>query len=388
MADPSFVANLNKQVQAFFKSEGQKLSYDQASFLTDYPDKSSYIYSALLKTKGQDIIKLSNLRNPLADWDRPGDFGGYTRGIAFNPIKPMNAPTLANGSSPDPFLISKPDILATYHPLRMYVEFGVSQFVNQLNDAFNNAAEVGNFLANIMDSLSAGSMDTVFRVYKQVMFKFWEELNANQQTALACADIPATDEITTTEIAKKALNIIRNYVTNAMFGNDKYNKLGFYHAVAPEETVLYIVPELANLFTDMIVIGNYSKDTVTYTNIAANLSAYLGIKVKVLDDLGGRKPFDAAGNELFPIFTADGAVTGTYAASDGDTTPVDVATWKTNTNYPFRALLTESEFGLAFANRDTINAIVNPRGGGYVNTFRCIDKNLYANPACNTIYFK
>ncbi len=67
MADnyQGFVGNLNELVQEYFSTT--QLSYDPAGW-SGYNDKWSYIYASLIKTKGPDMIKLSNLQNYLSKY--------------------------------------------------------------------------------------------------------------------------------------------------------------------------------------------------------------------------------------------------------------------------------------------------------------------------------
>jgi hypothetical protein len=384
MADRSFVDNLNEIVQDFFSNTN--LSYDKEGIISGYADKSSYVYAKLIKTKGKDIIKLANMRNFLSDWERPGTFGGYTRRISVKPIVPMDPPSFENGTSPDPHVIMKPDLIVSYHPFRVRMEYGLTQTPNQLDDVFNNSAEAGFFLAAILEALTSGMSDSLYRISKEVFFKYWSELNSTLQTQLSSNEIPAASALTTKEAAIQAVNAIRNYVTKFMFGEGNYNSMGFPHTVDPTRIRLYIIPELANKLTDLLVLDHYMGN-VTYTNTAQNLSAFLGIQVSLQDDLGGRIPLDSDGNRLYPIYDFQGSVTGTYAAAKGGTTPVPVASWDTVTGYDFRAMLTEDDFGLMFVDKDTINTFQNPRGGGYMNTFRFTDRQLCSSPSSNTMYF-
>lgn len=126
---------------------------------------------------------------------------------------------------------------------------------------------------------------------------------------------------------------------------------------------------------------------MNYSDVAGSLSQFLGLPVKILDDFGGLIPFDAEGNQLYPIFDADGAVTGTYAATAGGTTGVDVASWKQPANYNIRALLTEDDFGNVFPVNDNITTDSFILGGGYTNTARYVERLCVAKPQSNTIFF-
>ncbi|MCL2517608.1 MAG: hypothetical protein FWF15_03495 [Oscillospiraceae bacterium] len=99
-------------------------------------------------------------------------------------------------------------------------------------------------------------------------------------------------------------------------------------------------------------------------------------------------PFDVTNDQLYPIFDSDGAVTGTYAATAGGTTAVDVASWKIPTNYNFRAILTEDDFGNVFPINDSIQTANFILGGGYTNTARYTERLCVAKPSSNTIFFK
>lgn len=385
MADRSFVDNLNKMVQDYFTN--YKLSYDSATFPDSYNDKYSYIYSSILKTKGPDLIKLSNLSNHLSEWDRMGTFGGFIRSISIGPVSPMDPPSFANGSSPDNGIIRKADVHTTYHPFKVRAEFVLTQFANQLKEVMQNPEELAVFLAEVMTSLSDGANDTLYRIYKEVFYKYWTELPTAMQTQLSNDELPAVADLTTKDAAIEAVNVIRNYKTNYMFGRDEYNSQGFRHSVTPERQRLYITADLANILTDLLVLDHFMTE-VTYSNVALNLSNFLGLPVRVLDDFGGRIPYDDANARLYPIYDADGAITGTYAATAGGTTSVPVDHWGPAANYNFRAILTEDDFGNVFPVNDSIRSADFIRGGGYTNTSRYVERILVAKPNCNTIFFQ
>jgi hypothetical protein len=108
------IGNLNEMVQDYFSTFD--FNYLAENF-DDYTDKASYIYNNLLKTKGPDLVKLSNLQNYLSDWERPFSYGGFLRSIGVAPVRPIDSPIFTNGSAPDPFLVRKPDLNVSLHQL-------------------------------------------------------------------------------------------------------------------------------------------------------------------------------------------------------------------------------------------------------------------------------
>ncbi len=376
-----FIGNLNELVQDYFSTT--QLSYDPVAFAS-YPDKYSYIYSSLIKTKGPDIIKLSNLQNYLSEWDRPYSYGGFLRAITVGPVKPIDPPTFAHGSTPNNGQIRKADVMATYHPFKCRIQFMVTRFANQLKEAMSVPEEVGLFLAYVLQALNDGANDTLYRLYKEIIHKFWDELTAQQKTDLTVT-LPAT--IATKEDAIQTINMIRDQKTNMMFGKGIYNAMGFPHTVTPDRQRLYIIHTLANDLVDYLKLDHYMGD-VNYSDVPGSLSSFLGIPVKMLDDFGGQIPYSAENAQLYPIFDADGAVTGTYAATPGGTTSVDVDHWGTPTDYVHKALITEDDFGQVFPVNDNLLTDTFLLGGGYTNTARYIERMFLANPNSNTIFFK
>lgn len=382
-----FVGNLNELVQDYFTNT--QLSYDPTAF-SGYTDKWSYIYSSLIKTKGPDMIKLANLQNYLSEWDRPYSYGGFIRSVAIGQVRPIDPPSFANGTVPNNGQIRKADVNATYHPFKIRTQFMVTQFADQLKDAMSVPEEIGLYLAAVLQSLTDGVNDTLYRLYKNLFYKYYTELSSPMQTQLSDTTIPAT--IDSKEAAIAAINTIRNYKTKFMFGKDEYNSEGFAHTVSPDRQRLYLVDTFANAIVDFLKLDHFMGD-VDYADTAGSLSQYLGIPVKLLDDFGGLIPYGAAGEstpaaQLYPIFDADGAVTGTYAATEGGTTPVEVANWAQPTNYNFRALLTEDDFGNVFALNDSILTASFILGGGYTNTARYTERLCVAKPQSNTVFFK
>lgn len=375
-----FVGNLNELVQDYFSTTD--LVYDPVAF-SSYSDKYSYIYSSLIKTKGPDMIKLANLQNYLSEWDRPYSYGGFIRSVSIGQVRPIDPPTFANGSVPNNGQIHKAAVNATYHPFKIRTQFVVTQFANQLKEAMSVPEEIGLYLAAVLQSLTDGVNDTLYRLYKDLFYKYYTGLASEMKTQLTNSTIPAVDS---KENAIKAINILRNFKTQFMFGNDKFNSVGFAHVVSPERQRLYIVDTFANALVDYLKLDHYMGD-VDYSDIAGSLSKFLGIPVKILDDFGGLLPYDASNNQLFPIFDSDGAVTGTYAATDGGSSAVTVDHWGNPSGYSFRAILTEDDFGNVFPVNDNLLTASFILGGGYTNTARYTERLCVAKPQSNTVFF-
>ncbi|MCL2517607.1 MAG: hypothetical protein FWF15_03490 [Oscillospiraceae bacterium] len=262
-----FVGNLNELVQDYFSTA--QLSYDPAGWGSN-TDKWSYIYSSLIKTKGPDMMKLGNLQNYLSEWDRPYSYGGFIRSVTIGPVRPFDPPTFNHGSSPDNGQIRKADVNATYHPFKVRSQFMVTQFADQLKDAMSVPEEIGLYLAGVLQSLNDGVNDTLYRMYKNIIHKYYTDLSSAQQTALTDSTLPA---ITGKDEAIVAINAIRNYKTQFMFGSDKYNSLNFAHTVAPERQRLYLIDTFANALVDFLQLDHYMGDVV-YSDIAGSLSQF------------------------------------------------------------------------------------------------------------------
>lgn len=378
-----FVGNLNELVQDYFSTA--QLSYDPASWGSTDTGKWSYIYSSLITTKGPDMIKLANLQNYLSEWERPYSYGGFIRSVSIGQVRPVDPPSFNNGSTPNNGQIFKADVNATYHPFKIRTEFMVTQFANQLKDAMSVPEEIGLYLAGVLQSLNDGANDTLYRLYKNLIYKYYMELSTSAKTALTDNTLPTT--IDSKDDAIAAVNAIRNYKTKFMFGTSALNSMEFAHTVVPDRQRLYLVDTFANAIVDYLKLDHYMGD-VNYADIAGSLSQFLGIPIKILDDFGGLIPYDIDNNQLYPIFDADGAVTGTYASAPGGTTSVEVDHWSQPTDYNFRALLTEDDFGNVFPVNDNINTMNFLRGGGYVNTSRYIERLCVAKPQSNTVFFK
>ncbi len=375
-----FVGNLNELVQDYFSTTD--LVYDPVAFAS-YSDKYSYIYSSLIKTKGPDMIKLANLQNYLSEWDRPYSYGGFIRSVSIGQVRPIDPPTFANGSVPNNGQIHKAAVNATYHPFKIRTQFVVTQFANQLKEAMSVPEEIGLYLAAVLQSLTDGVNDTLYRLYKNLFYKYYTSLPSEMKTQLTNSTIPAVDS---KENAIKAINILRNFKTQFMFGNDKYNSVGFAHVVSPDRQRLYIIDTFANALVDYLKLDHYMGD-VDYSDIAGSLSNFLGIPVKILDDFGGLLPYDASNNLLYPIFDSDGAVTGTYAATESGSSAVTVDHWANPTGYSLRAILTEDDFGNVFPVNDNLLTASFILGGGYTNTARYTERLCVAKPQSNTVFF-
>lgn len=393
MADTNlngFIGNLNKIVQDYFADFMN--TYDVNAF-RNYTDDVNNVYGQLIKTKGPDIIKVSNLYNYLSEWERGFAFGGYIRALGIGAARPIDPPAFAQGSSPDNGIIMKPDISASYHPLRARMEFGHTSFNVQLRDAFNNPEELGAMLAGTMGFIGNGANRSLFRLYKELFHKFYGELSTANKTKLTSNELPAT--ITSKEDAIKAVNTIRGYVNEYLFGEPAYSAQGLEHMVPKDRMRLYLDSDYASAIVDYLKLDHYMHDNPEYSNTAGNISLYLGVPTRILNDFGGILAYGAETTPgdpttaplLYPIYDVEGAVTGTYSDSRGGTNVVDVASWRPDTTYNIKAVLTEDDFGNVFTDADELHSIALPRGGGYINTFRYIDKLLVANPHSNTIYF-
>ena len=378
-----FVGNLNELVQDYFANN--QIVYDPVAFAA-HQDKWSWIYSSLIKTKGPDMIKIANLQNYLSEWDRPYSYGGFIRSVSVGQVRPFDPPTFAHGSVPDNGQIRKADVNATYHPFKIRTQFMVTQFADQLKEAMSVPEEIGLYLAAVLQSLNDGVNDTLYRLYKNIIYKYFIDLTPAARGMLTDDTLPASIDNKTDAIA--AINAIRNYKTAFMFGSDKYNSVNFAHTVAPERQRLYLVDTFANALVDNLRLDHNMGVEENYSDVAGNLSNFLGVPVRILDDFGGLIPLDAAENELFPIFDADGAVTGTYSTTPGGTTSVEVASWAQSPGYNFRALLTEDDFGNVFPVNDNIQTAAFILGGGYTNTARYTERLCVAKPQSNTVFFE
>jgi hypothetical protein len=385
MADnyQGFTGKLNEIVQDYFANF--QTYYDATGFNADYSDKYNHIFANLIKTKGPDMIKASNIENYLSEWERPGGYGGFVRSLAVNPALPIDPPSFADGTIPNNSGIFKSDVDVTYHPLRIISEFPATTWTSALIDSFNNEGELTSLITGILNSIATGCNSTMYRTYKELIYKFYNAIPTATRTALTDTTIPAT--ITSEADAKTAVAAIRNWSSLMLYDRRDLNVRGFEHLVVPERQRLYITYSLANQIVDNLKLANFTF-TPDYANIAGNLSQYLGIPVRMLDDLGGKLPYDASDNALFPIFNANGAVTGTFAATKGGTTAVPVAKWVADPTYKVRALLTEDDFGNVFIQVDRLNTQFYPRGGGYTNTFRYTDRIGAVKPQSNTIFFQ
>ncbi len=174
-----------------------------------------------------------------------------------------------------------------------------------------------------------------------------------------------------------------------MFGRSEYNSVSFPHTVVPERQRLYLEDTFANAIVDNLKLDHFMGD-VNYSDVAGSLAQFLGIPIKILDDFGGLLPYGTADQSqlLYPILDADGAVTGTYSATEGGTTVVDVDHWEYPANYNFRAILTEDDFGNVFPVNDNIQTAAFILGGGYTNTARYIERLCVAKPQSNTVFFQ
>lgn len=379
----NLIALLNEMVQDYFTNAAAKLNLTAAEWGASDANKYSYIYADLMRTKGPDMLKLPNLENFLSEWDRPYSYGSWYQTIGLGIVKPMDPASFVNGTIPNNGIINIPDIKVAVHPFEVRSEFILTQPDVQLKGAMSTPSEMAVFLAAMLTSLQSGVNSSLYRIYKEVFYKYYMELSAANKTALTSTELP---DIVDKDTAITAIDTLRNYKTTWMFGGDAYNSMGYAHAVAPENQIIYIEHSYANAMIDHLKLDHYMGD-VNYSDVAGSMSQFLGVPIKMLDNFGGAAPFDATDAALYPIFTPDGAVTGTYAATAGGTTPVDVATWKFPDDYAVKAVMTENDFGNVFATNDVINTDHYPHSGGYTNTHRYYERTLVANPMSNTIYF-
>lgn len=380
----TLIGNLNEIVQEYFTAGAlEKLNLTPAEWGASDANKYSYIYADLMRTKGPDMIKLPNLMNFLAEWDRPYSYGSWYQTIGLGITRPMDPTSFVNGTIPNNGIINLPDIKVAVHPLYSRSEFILTTPDVQLKGSMSTPAEMSVFLAQLLTSLQSGVNTSHFRLYKELFYKFYTELSTANQTALTDTSLP---DVVDKDTAIEATNIFRNYKTNFMFGGDIYNAMNHEHSVLPEDMKLYISHLYANAIVDHLKLDHYMGD-VNYSDIAGSLSQFLGLPIKLMPDFGGGAPYDATDAPLYDVFTADGAVTGVYTATKGSSTPATVATWKLPDDYQPKAMLTENDFGNVFPTNDVINIAHYPHSGGYTNTHRYSERTLVANPMSNTIYF-
>ena len=206
-----FVGDLNELVQDYFSDTA--LTYDAAAF-ANYTDKYSYIYANLIKTKGPDMIKLANLQNYLSEWDRPYSYGGFIRSVSIGQVRPIDPPSFNNGSVPNNGQIHKANVNATYHPFKIRTQFVVTQFADQLKEAMSVPEEIGLYLAAVLQSLTDGVNDTLYRLYKDIFYKYYIGLGEGLKSQLADSTIPVVDS---KDAAIAAINSVLFNVLTSLF---------------------------------------------------------------------------------------------------------------------------------------------------------------------------
>jgi hypothetical protein len=380
------ISNLNELVQDAFSN--YNFSYDAASLVSGYNDKYSYVYSNLLKVKGPDIVKLANLTNPLSFWNREFSYGGFIRSLGVGYSKPVNPPSFDNSASPDQYRIYKPDVYAQYHPLKVRMEHPVTITEIQLKEAFSNPNEIGMFLAGVLQALGNGVNTSMYRISKGMFAKYYNELTAALKTQLT-KTLPQLSSTSTKDDCAAWINIVRQAVLDQKYARDQYNAVGFTHSVQPAELVLYVTDKTASIVVDKLQLVNYVGIELIFTDPAAALSNFLGIPIVLVDDFGQvpQGVADSTVIPLYPIYSEDGAVTGTYTATEGSSTEyTGVITWVADPTASFQAILAEKDWMNIFIQNQNILDTVNVRGGGYHNSWHYLEGLLVPNTMSNTIF--
>ena len=378
---PKFKSETSEVTADLFTERGfEQLQNFDSSILNDFFDLSLRVF--LQKIDVADVKDLLAGQGFGEDYETP--YGGYTQRIAINSIKPVSPAFkgLQNGSSPDPFVVRKPDTSERFFTQNFdYQSLVTMPDAETYKNMFVNETGMSEYMAGIMKALANGY---ALQVYNNKLEAINAAINSSdyalkdtQKYGIAISNFEASGITTANAETAYAsqfigfIQLVRNIVDGMVYNpaTGAFNQAGFETTQEKGRLKMLVRPTLANAIAAIMKLNN-----------ADDMS--LPIDIVKVPDFGGLLPYKEAAytTPLYPVYDQLGAVIG-YAETEGATEPTVQASavyWK-DPNEKILAVIADK--GVVFTNTQNpykVEPIRNPRG---------LYTNFWASSVNNGIFY-
>lgn len=311
---PKFKSETSEVTADLFTERGfEQLQNFDSSILNDFFDLSLRVF--LQKIDVADVKDLLAGQGFGEDYETP--YGGYTQRIAINSIKPVSPAFkgLQNGSTPDPFVVRKPDTSERFFTQNFdYQSLVTMPDAETYKNMFVNETGMSEYMAGIMKALANGY---ALQVYNNKLEAINAAINSSdyalkdtQKYGIAISNFEASG--ITTANAETAfasqfigfIQLVRNIVDGMVYNpaTGAFNQAGFETTQEKSRLKMLVRPTLANAIAAIMKLNN-----------ADDMS--LPIDIVKVPDFGGLIP-KGENNELLQcVYDALGTVVGYIDAS-------------------------------------------------------------------------
>lgn len=334
-----------------------------------------------------NIVNISHAKDPLADadvgeyFDTP--YGEYVQRMSINSVKPISAAyrDMANGDSPDPFVVRKPTASNRFFPRNFdYASLITMPDEWEQKRIFISEYGMSEFLAGVFEGLENGYVLQKYLNKKEAINAAINGKKGTQSTV----NVSLSDEPTEAEMVAYQLqvaNTIELMTTSAQTG--AFNGEGFASTQDKSRLRLLVRPGYKNRLAMMVARGSYNAETLN-----------LDVDIVVVPDFGGLIPYKEAAftTRLYPVYDALGEQIG-WNETEGKTGASNVTValgseFLKDPNENVVAVLADKGFLAEFRqNPYRVEPIRNPRGL-YTNYWASSPNNsIVYDPLYNMVVF-
>lgn len=353
---PNFKNHTSEGTKDLFTEKGfeQLLSGDQEQLVNDFFTLSIRVYLQMVNIS-QAVDRLGE--SGFGEYfDQPR--GGLIQRMAVNSIKPITPAykNLKNGSSPDPFVVRKPEtterifqqnfdyaslitIPDEFAMKQIFIsEFGISEFMAGIMQGLQNGYII-QLYENKLEALNAGINSTNF------------PLQGTQKYEVTMSANPSAEEL------KGFVLAVKNVISAMLIGPQTaaFNALRFASMQSQDRLKLLVRPQYKNLLSVNVLSTLFNADNLN-----------LPIDVIEVPHFGGLTPFSDSTytTPVYPVYDTFGASIGYNTNPDQNTVNVnaDDIFWKDGNADVYAVLADKGYLFHSQQNPYRVEAIRNPRG--------------------------
>lgn len=318
--------------------------------------------SNLINRIGLTLFVDNMLYNRLAKYKMSEmTFGQYVQEISVQVVKGSDYNMPDNLGTLDPFNVRNPDVKQLMYELNSKRMYRVTINQDLARRAFTNEGGLSSLISMIVSQLVKGAEIDDWLSTKELFNQFIND-SANKLPKKPAQTVTVAG-IATKDDAIATITTISQTAMDMTFPRSNYNEIGLTQMLNPTDLTMFIRQEALQYIDKNVLAFAFNRGDLNFT--PNDSDGFMTIEP--MDDFGGLYPVDADGNKLFPIYDADGQTTGTYAATAGGTTAVDVANW-VDPNAKVIAVLCDRRRLMIVNNNLRQEQIWNPRGL-YTNMF-------------------
>lgn len=309
--------------------------------------------NALVNRIGLTMIYDKQLHNRLGYLVRGNmEFGDLIQEIAVGVVKGEDYERGLEDGSVDPFRITNPEVKALYHRVNSRRKYRTTTYLNDAKRAFTSEGGLMLLLEKIVSQLTKASDVDDWLAMKEIFNTFInEDTPLPKQEKQRLEVKPIIDETTGKDFIKK----IKQLVSEMSFVNSGFNQMGMMKMTSANELIFFIRADILNIIGVDVLASAFNRSDLGLTGAGSTGQ----IKIEPMDDFGGLYPVDVDDNRLYPIYNIHGKATGTYSATVGGTTVVEVDKW-VDPNASIIGVICERDFPLITRQHISSEVIYNP----------------------------